>query len=187
MNWKESRAKKLKPQCEPEAFERVINAETFKTHNKLYSDYVKEYNDGDSSEHVKAGVQLHGLYFEQLKARKQQNKPKGRMEEFINHHFGDFDGFKQEFIEKALELDGSGWCYMNRHGVINNIENHSEIEGCAVVVDLWEHAYVQTYGANKEKYLKHIWSIIDWEVVENRIFADSDAALMRSYIQIANS
>lgn len=187
MNWKEEKAKKFKPQCDPSKFKRIINRETYKTHDELYTNYVEEYNDGDRSDFIKGGVQLHGLYFEQLRARNHRNKPRGRMAEFFDQKFGGFDKFKKEFIEKAMELQGSGWCYLNSHGTINIIEEHAEVENCAVIVDLWEHAYVQTYGSNKEKYLKQIWDIIDWEVVEQRIFADNDAALMRSYVQIFNS
>ena len=35
-------------------------------------------------------------------------------------------------------------------------------------IDMWEHAYYLTYKNVKSDYLKNIWSLVNWKVVEDR-------------------
>jgi Fe-Mn family superoxide dismutase len=43
------------------------------------------------------------------------------------------------------------------------------VSNVAVIIDMWEHAYMIDYGADKEKYLKDVWKIINWQVVNARL------------------
>ena len=38
-------------------------------------------------------------------------------------------------------------------------------------IDVWEHAYYVDYRNLRPDYVKAIWSIIDWDVVEGRLEA----------------
>jgi superoxide dismutase len=40
---------------------------------------------------------------------------------------------------------------------------------------MWEHAWINDYGANKAKYLDNIWRIINWEYINRRIYAGEKA------------
>jgi Fe-Mn family superoxide dismutase len=70
-----------------------------------------------------------------------------------------------------LTIQGSGWVYLNHIGEIKIIKNHSLVKTQKIVllIDWWEHAFITDYGADKKKYLKNIWKIIDWSVVNNRL------------------
>lgn len=38
-------------------------------------------------------------------------------------------------------------------------------------VSVWDHAYMYDYQDRRKKYLKNLWRIIDWSVVEQRYLA----------------
>ena len=42
-----------------------------------------------------------------------------------------------------------------------------------MIVDWWEHAWALDYQHDKTKYLKNIWKIINWDIVNERINGDS--------------
>lgn len=182
------KVKKLKPSYSLAEIKTVINASTWTTHyDKLYSKYVSKYNAGDHSEFNHGGYLLHELYFEQLKAKANSNKPVGASLLIIQEKFGDFRSFKQEFEEVCSKLQGSGWVYLSTNGTINTIEKHRPAEDVAMIIDLWEHAYVETFGAKRDAYVRSFWSIIDWEVVSNRMDTITESEYMRSYVKMLDS
>ena len=97
------------------------------------------------------------------------NKPLGASEELINTKFGSYEKFKNEFIEKAKSLQGSGWCYMDVKGKLGLIANQDFKKGTqiAFLIDMWEHSYL--LDSTKDKYLENIWRIINWPIVNDRI------------------
>lgn len=134
----------------------------------LYKNYVKKALAGEGEFQV-AGAKLHTLFFEQLQAAKTTNRPTDASKILINQKFGDFDKFKDAFSKVALGIHGSGWVYLDTKGVIKTISNHKVVDNAAVIVDMWEHSYILDYGANKEKYLKNIWNVINWNIVNARL------------------
>lgn len=182
------KAKRIKPSYSPKDIQSVINKDTWHTHfEKLYAKYVREYNGGAHDEFTHGGYVLHALYFEQLRAKKSANKPTGPAMIMIQEKFGDLNEFKKQFAEKAKELKGSGWIYLSTNGSINIIEKHRPVKDVALIIDLWEHAYVESYGTNREAYMRNMWSIIDWDVVSQRIGSFSEPDKMRAYIKMINS
>ena len=87
----------------------------------------------------------------------------------INENFGSFKEFKYEFTEKALEIHGSGWIYLNTRGNIGTIANHKVIDNIALIIDMWEHSYLIDFGSDKKKYLQDIWKIINFDIVNARL------------------
>lgn len=147
----------------------VFSKETIDLHyGTLYSNYVKKSLAGEG-EFQTAGAKLHTLYFEQLQAPKTSNTPTGAIQILIDEKFGSYENFKDSFAEAALDIHGSGWAYLDKKGVIKTIPNHKIISDVAVIVDMWEHAYILDYGSDKKKYLKDIWKIINWQIVNARI------------------
>lgn len=138
-------------------------------YHKLYKGYVDRYNKGDGDKSTnEAGAYLHGIFFSQFK-RPGFVKPSGRISDIIKLHHKNFVDFKEEFIEEAMEFTGSGWIYLSKGGEIKTIRNHSIRKDIALLVDLWEHAYQNDYGANKKKYLESIWRIMDWQAINKRL------------------
>jgi Fe-Mn family superoxide dismutase len=149
----------------------VLSAESLVNHhNKLAQAYVTRYNNGEGdAEFNQAGAFLHNIFFPQLQAPMGGNKPHGVSAEFIERHHGSFDQLKSHVETQAMGIQGSGWVYLARNGEVKIIKNHQIRQDIVLLIDWWEHAFILDYGTDKAKYLKNIWRIINWSVVNDRI------------------
>ena len=149
----------------------VMSQSTINNHyGKLAKGYVDRYNKGEGDKTFNAaGAYLHNLFFPQLRAPRSTNKPLGAIKTLIERKFKTFDNFKEEFAEKAMKLQGSHWIYLSKNGTIKTIPNHQKRTDIALLIDWWEHAWAIDYGADKAKYLKNIWKIINWDIVNQRL------------------
>ena len=150
----------------------VMSEATIDYHyGKLAAGYVKKYNAGEGdAKFNEAGAYLHNVFFPQLQPPKGSNKPTGASKELIESKFGDFDLFKEKFTETAMSIQGSGWVYLSKKGDIKTIINHQIKNDIALLVDWWEHAWALDYAYDKAKYLNNIWRIINWDVVNSRLY-----------------
>jgi len=138
----------------------------------LYKGYVDRFNKGEGDpDFNEAGAFLHDLYFTELQEYSTGNRPSGASEALIDRKFKDFDKFKEQLEEEAMKIQGSGWIYLSRSGEIKTIKNHQIKKDIALLIDWWEHAWALDYQADKAKYLKNFWRIINWEVVNRRIYS----------------
>jgi superoxide dismutase len=152
------------------AFTPVFSKANVDNHyDKLYKAYVDKYNkhEGDDTFN-KAGAFLHDIWFQQFRPVRNANSPYGASLALINQHFGTFIDFKKTVKEEALKIQGSGWIYLSRSGTLKTIKNHAERKDIALLIDMWEHAWI---GSDKKKYLDSIWKIIDWERINRRIYS----------------
>jgi Fe-Mn family superoxide dismutase len=149
----------------------VMSESTMNYHyGKLYKTYVDRYNKGEGDpEFNKAGAYLHSIFFPQFKAPESSNKPQGPSLDFILKHYTDFDDLKDQFEKEAMSIQGSGWVYLSKSGQIKTIKNHQIKNDIVLLIDWWEHAWALDYQADKAKYLKNIWQIIDWTVIDKRL------------------
>ncbi len=147
----------------------VFSKEAINFHyDKLYKAYVKKALDGEGEFQV-AGAKLHTIFFEQLQAAKPTNNPYGAIKSLITEKFGDVQKFKDSVTKTALEIQGSGWCYLSTTGVIKTIPNHKIVNDVLILIDCWEHAYQTDFGADKEKYLRDIWRVINWDIINAKL------------------
>jgi len=151
--------------------EPVMSKETIDYHfSSLAKGYVDRYNKGEGdADFNQAGAFLHNIFFPQLKSPSGSNKPFSVSAEFIDKHFNSLDQLKNEFEKTAMSIQGSGWVYLSRSGQIKTIKNHQIKNDIVLLVDWWEHAWALDYQSKKDKYLKNIWRIIDWSVINNRL------------------
>lgn len=149
----------------------VISQDTINYHyGKLYKTYVDRYNSGEGDpDFNESGAVLHGIYFEQFESPKNNNKPFDQSAEFIEKHFESFDDLKDEIEKVAMGIQGSGWVYLSKNGSIKTIKNHALRSDIILLIDWWEHAWALDYQADKAGYLKNIWKIINWEVINKRL------------------
>jgi Fe-Mn family superoxide dismutase len=68
-----------------------------------------------------------------------------------------------------MKIQGSGWVYMSRSGEIKTIANHQKRTDIAMLIDWWEHSWSLDYQSDKAKYLKNMWRIINWDIVNQRL------------------
>ena len=52
----------------------------------------------------------HILYWDQMKPGG-ESAPSGKLHAMIEESFGDFDSFKDQFVQQSIGVFGSGWCW----------------------------------------------------------------------------
>ncbi len=121
------------------------------------------------------GVYNHELYFSSM-ARKEGQKPKGKLAEAIDRDFGSHEKWKEEMTNAALTQFGSGWAWLVKgHGDnlyllqscnqgVPNLKNTIPI----LLIDVWEHAYYLQYQNRRNEYVNGWFDIIDWNRAETR-------------------
>lgn len=149
----------------------VMSEDTLNYHyGKLAKGYVDRYNAGEGDpDFNEAGAYLHNLFFPQLKPKAGTNNPNGAVKTIIDKKYGGFKEFQDAVAAEAMALQGSGWVYMSRSGDIKTIKNHQIRKDIALLIDWWEHAWALDYQADKAKYLKNIWQIVNWDIVNQRL------------------
>jgi Fe-Mn family superoxide dismutase len=127
------------------------------------------------------GFILHNLLWENLgPAAENGGKPKGKIAEYIEKDFGNFETFKKEFTQAAASTEGSGWaaltlCKKTNRIFIIQIEKHNvnliPNFRFMMVLDVWEHAYYLDYKNVRPDYIAAFWNIVNWDKVNERIEA----------------
>ena len=126
------------------------------------------------------GVWNHEFYWDSLSPEK--SEPSFKLLAAITKSFGSFDAFKKAMIDCALKRFGSGWAWLIARPkgelVVASTPNQDNpimgefIGACGcpplLTIDVWEHAYYLKYRNLRGEYLKNIWNIIDWDMVNKR-------------------
>ncbi len=102
--------------------------------------------------------------------------PGGKLAEQLISQFGSIEEFKTKFEEAGVSLFGSGWVWLSadESGKLYITQGGNAgnpmTEGLRplLVFDVWEHAYYLDYQNRRAEYLKKLWDIVDWEVIEER-------------------
>lgn len=151
------------------ALDPVVSKKTVDLHyGTLTKNYFIKFNDtGDEFQH--AGAVLHEIWWNNLNPLTTGNTPKGKILNFINKKFNDFNTLQTEFEKAALGIQGSGWVYLSNTGKVKTIKNHEIYDDIILILDMWEHSFILDYGADKKKYINNFWKIVNWEYVESRL------------------
>ena len=99
-------------------------------------------------------------------------KPKGEILEAIEKKFGSFDKFKEEFVNAAIGVFGSGWAWLvlnnNELEIMKTVNQDSPLSDGKIPVlciDIWEHAYYLKYQNRRNEYVEAFFNIINWDKV----------------------
>ena len=176
-----------------------INKETLNTHLNIYrknlsklnqllnqANYNYSYSLKDLITHIDifplnirgeilyylSSILNHNLYFYNISNQKNLN-PIGSISKDIKEQFGNYNNFKQQFINKALNLKGNGYTFLVRDdkGLLKIINTSNEDSpyyyGMEPIIslDLWEHSYFLQYKDDKEAYINNFFNIIDFEKI----------------------
>ncbi|SFU32980.1 superoxide dismutase [Fe] [Xenorhabdus koppenhoeferi] len=178
------------------ALEPHISAETLEYHyGKHHNAYVVNLNNlvkdtefaGKSLEEIiktseggifnnAAQVWNHTFYWHSLSPNG-GGEPTGKVADTINHAFGSFAEFKQQFTDAALKNFGSGWTWLVKKtdgslAIVNTSNAATPLTGedkPVLTVDVWEHAYYIDYRNARPQYLEHFWSLVNWKFVEENL------------------
>ena len=117
-------------------------------------------------------VLLHEAYFDVLGG---DGKSDGEIVEALKKEYDSFENWLEHF--KALGLASRGWvilAYDFNDGKLRNYiadsHNSSGIWGAAplVVLDMYEHAYMMDFGADKKSYIEIFFQNLNWQVIDKK-------------------
>ena len=125
------------------------------------------------------GGHLNHSLFWKLLSPKGGGKPKGALANAIDKSFGSFDAFKEQFVNTATNLFGSGWAWLASDGagklsVLGLPNQDSPVsQGLKPLLglDVWEHAYYLKYQNRRPDYITAFWNIVSWEQVAENLEA----------------
>jgi Fe-Mn family superoxide dismutase len=181
---------KIKLPYEKNAFQGIISEETFEFHyNKHYKNYINKLNslkkntefDNMNLEQIvklssgnifnnAAQVWNHEFYWLSLSNEKIENQKNI----FFSKINISEEKLKDLFLESAMKLFGSGWCWLvkDKNGnlsFLNTSNAQTPIkEGIfkpLFVCDVWEHAYYIDFRNDRLKYLNKFWNILNWNFI----------------------
>lgn len=107
-------------------------------------------------------------------------EPTGKLADAINHTFGSFAAFKEEFAKAGATRFGSGWawlCVENGKLKVCSTPNQdnplmdvvTDCNGTPILgLDVWEHAYYLHYQNRRPDYISAFWSVVNWAEVSRR-------------------
>ena len=135
----------------------------------------------------------HSLYFAQFRSPKTANtdalitEEAPKLSAAITAQWGSLQAFRDEFTAKGEQLFGSGWVWLSMTDGPHDKSKAEHRPGMLVITqeagagnpvargmkpiltfDVWEHAYYLDYQNRRADYLKALWSIINWKVLEKR-------------------
>jgi len=122
------------------------------------------------------GYENHKLFWETMTSNS-DGKPGGQLEDQIDVYFDNFENFKKIFSEKAIAVQGSGWCWLVFNSTYHKIEIITTENQTSPWVlqkfpllglDVWEHAYYLKYQNKRSDYVKAWWNVVNWDYVVNR-------------------
>ena len=106
--------------------------------------------------------------------------PGGELASAINSSFGNFESFKNDFAQAALNRFGSGWAWLVKSNdgslQITSCPNQdnplmqgvSDVCGTPIIgLDVWEHAYYLNYQNRRPDYVAAFWNLVDWDKAES--------------------
>lgn len=99
-------------------------------------------------------------------------EPSGDISKGLEDKYGSYQGFVDEFSEKAMGVFGSGWAWLmddfsiaTTPNQVNPIMNGSNAP--LLGLDVWEHAYYLDYKNKRDDYVKAWWNIVNWKYAED--------------------
>lgn len=184
------------------ALEPHIDTATMEIHHgKHHAAYVNNLNaaiagteiEGKSLEELMANISKlpaavrnnggghynHSLFWS-IMAPNAGGEPTGKLADAINHTFGSFAAFKEEFAKAGATRFGSGWawlCVENGKLKVCSTPNQdnplmdvvTDCNGTPILgLDVWEHAYYLHYQNRRPDYISAFWSVVNWAEVSRR-------------------
>ena len=134
---------------------------------------IKSYNDKNFDVYNNAAQHFNHSFFWSIFSKNGGGQPGGELKSFIEMNYETFKNFKDIVINEGVNHFGSGWAWVVKDGSkCNVVSMHDALNPITfgmfpiMVIDLWEHAYYIDYKNDREKFVKQIFNIIDWDIVE---------------------
>ena len=121
------------------------------------------------------GMRMHELYFGNMGGNGVPAQNSRSFKKILDE-FGSFENWKKDFAATGL-MRGIGWAALyedDRYGRLFNawINEHDggHLAGCTplLIMDVFEHAYLNDYQLERGKYIEAFFNVIDWKAVDGR-------------------
>jgi Fe-Mn family superoxide dismutase len=122
------------------------------------------------------GMRLHEYYFENLGGKAGLDAG-GKLAKSIVESFGSYELWEKDFKATGA-MRGIGWVVLYQDPangrLINFWINEHDVSHPAsgrpvLVMDVFEHAYMQDYGLKRADYVEAFFKVIDWQAAEARL------------------
>ena len=180
------------------ALEPVISAEIMELHySKHHKAYVtnlnaalEKYQEAQAKNDLAAMIRLqpaikfnggghlnHSLFWPILSPPGKESHPKGDLSKAIDRDFGSFALFQEQLNQAAIGIQGSGWGWLGYNKTTKRLEiatcaNQDPLSSLGLIpllgIDVWEHAYYLQYKNVRADYVKALWKIFNWHVIEEK-------------------
>ena len=107
--------------------------------------------------------------------------PSGDLIKSIDAQYGSLENLQAAMSNASVGIQGSGWGWLgydktSNKLVITTCANQDPLQATTGLtpllgIDVWEHAYYLQYKNVRPDYLKHIWKIVNWKDVAERLAA----------------
>ena len=125
----------------------------------------------------------HSMYWENLSPISQNGgkfpDASSLLAKKIEQSWGSKEKFIEYFTKRATGLKGSGWAWLALNTQSKMLEYFETKDQDTIsmspdlkpllTVDVWEHSYYIDYKNARADYLKNIWKIVNWSIVEARL------------------
>jgi Fe-Mn family superoxide dismutase len=122
-----------------------------------------------------AGGHANHTLFWEIMSPNGGGEPSGALGDAINAAFGDFESFRQQLSDAAVNQFGSGWGWLVKDGselLVRPSANQDSplLQGQTPLlgVDVWEHAYYLRYQNRRPDYVAAWWNVVNWDEVARR-------------------
>ncbi len=163
----------------------------YQQHHRSYVNNLNKLTEGNHWDHVSfeelikgseggiynnaAQVWNHAFYWECMSADKTEVKDPDFIMA-IEESFENIDSFKNNFLQAAITLFGSGWAWLvkNDDGRLSIMQGPNawnplrEEKIPLLTCDVWEHAYYLDYQNRRPEYIESFWQLVNWKKVEDR-------------------
>ena len=120
---------------------------------------------------------LHSLFFENLTPMPNKTLLSSELVRHIKKDFNSYDAFINELNASLLNIEGPGWVVFGYDKFLDKlliiqIEKHQELPLIdftpLLVIDVWEHSYYLQYKTDKKEYIRNLFYILNFNVVNDR-------------------
>lgn len=121
----------------------------------------------------------HSMFWEMMAPKKGNGQtPSGSLLDKLQHAFGDYKTFQDQFGTAAGKIFGSGWEWLVwDKGEVKLMSTPNQDSPLAqgmvplLGLDVWEHAYYLQYYNVRADYVTAWWNIVNWDDVAKRLDA----------------
>jgi Fe-Mn family superoxide dismutase len=123
-----------------------------------------------------AQVWNHTFYWHSMRP-KGGGEPGGSLAKRIKKEFGSYQNFREEFVQKATTIFGSGWAWLVVDNgdlkIVQTVNADTPLtqgQHPLITLDVWEHAYYLDYQNSRKEYVRvYLEHLVNWDFASSNL------------------